>query len=194
MKRLLFITGLLLAIIIIPVKAQSKKEIRFEKEFQKTLALVNSDKFIVKFYIATPTVETLFTPPGAGNNIDIEPKNSYLWVKDSLVGVKIPYFGSGAVKSGSQLDSISFQNILFSRTVKVYWQEKSDSVPAYRYVRRERVLLEHARSIRRNLLSLSQRPKTLPDQLCRSDSKKGLTNTTTYSYSPRPRSQFTPSI
>ena len=128
MKRLLFITGLLLAIIIIPVKAQSKKEIRFEKEIQKTLALVNSDKFIVKFYIATPTVETLFTPPGAGNNIDIEPKNSYLWVKDSLVGVKIPYFGSGAVKSGSQLDSISFQNILFSRTVKVYWEGKKKAI------------------------------------------------------------------
>ena len=128
MKRLLFIIGLLFTITIIPVRAQNKKENRFEKEFQKTLALVNSDKFIVKFYIATPTVQTLFTPPGAGNNIDIDPKNCYLWVQDSLVKANLPYFGEGSVKSGSQLDTISFQNILFSRTVKVYWEGKKKAI------------------------------------------------------------------
>lgn len=128
MKRILFIAGIVLFAAVLPGKAQNKKEARFEKEFQKTLALVNSDRFIVKFYIATPTVQTLFTPPGAGNNISIEPKNCYLWVQDSLVGTKLPYFGEGAVKSGSQLDSISFQSILFSRTVKIYLEGKKKAI------------------------------------------------------------------
>lgn len=65
MKRITFI--FLIGILFFTTgQAQNKKEIRFEKEFQKTLALVNSDQFTVKFYIATPTVQTLFTSPGAG--------------------------------------------------------------------------------------------------------------------------------
>ncbi len=143
MKRLLFITGLLLAVTIIPVKAQNKKENRFEKEFQKTLALVNSDKFTVKFYIATPTVQTLFTPPGAGNNIDIDPKNCYLWVQDSLVKANLPYFGEGSVKSGSQLKH-PVQPIRESLLGR---EEKSDSLPAYRRIRRRCLLFEYAHSV-----------------------------------------------
>lgn len=53
MKRITFI--FLIGILFVTTsQAQNKKEIRFEKEFQKTLALVNSDQFTVKFYIATP--------------------------------------------------------------------------------------------------------------------------------------------
>ena len=64
MKRITFV--FLMGILFFATgQAQNKKEIRFEKEFQKTLALVNSDQFTMKFYIATPTVQTLFTPPGA---------------------------------------------------------------------------------------------------------------------------------
>lgn len=110
-----------------PVQAQ-KKEARFEKEFQKTLALVNSDRFMVKFYIATPTVQTLFTPPGAGVNVDINPKQCYLWIKDSLVGAKLPYFGPTTWSAKSQLDSISVQQILFSRTVKLHEEGKKKSI------------------------------------------------------------------
>lgn len=75
MKKIIWICmiGGLLLTIAYPVNAQ-KRVARFEKEFQKTLALVNSDQFTVKFYIATPTVQTLFTPPGAGANIDINHK------------------------------------------------------------------------------------------------------------------------
>ena len=92
MKRITFI--FLIGILFVTTsQAQNKKEIRFEKEFQKTLALVNSDQFTVKFYIATPTVQTLFTPPGAGANIDINPQNCYLSINDSLVTTQLPYFG-----------------------------------------------------------------------------------------------------
>ena len=84
MKRITFI--FLIGILFYTTgQAQNKKEIRFEKEFQKTLALVNRDQFTIKFYIATPTVQTLFTPLGAGANIDINPKNCYLSINDSLV-------------------------------------------------------------------------------------------------------------
>lgn len=77
MKRITFI--FLIGILFFTTgQAQNKKEIRFEKEFQKTLALVNSDQFTVKFYIATPTVQTLFTPPGAGANIDHNPSKLLL--------------------------------------------------------------------------------------------------------------------
>ena len=92
MKRITFI--FLIGILFYTTgQAQNKKEIRFEKEFQKTLALVNRDQFTIKFYIATPTVQTLFTPPGAGANIDINPKNCYLSINDSLVTTQLPYFG-----------------------------------------------------------------------------------------------------
>ena len=80
MKRITFV--FLMGILFFATgQAQNKKEIRFEKEFQKTLALVNTDQFTMKFYIATPTVQTLFTPPGAGANIDINPRNCYLSIK-----------------------------------------------------------------------------------------------------------------
>ena len=103
MKRITFI--FLIGILFYTTgQAQNKKEIRFEKEFQKTLALVNRDQFTIKFYIATPTVQTLFTPLGAGANIDINPKNCYLSINDSLVTTQLPYFGRATWTSNSHLD------------------------------------------------------------------------------------------
>lgn len=127
MKRIIFIflTGILF---FATSQAQNKKEIRFEKEFQKTLALANSDQFTVKFYIATPTVQTLFTPPGAGANIDINPKNCYLSINDSLITTQLPYFGRTNWTSNIQLDSILLNTILFSRTVKVYQNGKKKAI------------------------------------------------------------------
>ena len=111
MKRITFI--FLIGILFVTTsQAQNKKETRFEKEFQKTLALVNSDQFTVKFYIATPTVQTLFTPPGAGANIDINPQNCYLSINDSLVTTQLPYFGRAT----------------FSRTVKIYQNGKKKAI------------------------------------------------------------------
>ena len=129
MKNIIWICmiGGLLSTIASPVNAQ-KRVARFEKEFQKTLALVNSDQFTVKFYIATPTVQTLFTPPGAGANIDINPQACYLSMNDSLVTSKLPYFGRAAWTSKSQLDSISINNVLFSRTVKIYQDGKKQAI------------------------------------------------------------------
>ena len=99
MKRITFI--FLIGILFYTTgQAQNKKEIRFEKEFQKTLALVNRDQFTIKFYIATPTVQTLFTPLGAGAT----------WT------------------SNSHLDSISFNTVLFSRTVKIYQDGKKKAI------------------------------------------------------------------
>ena len=110
MKRITFI--FLIGILFYTTgQAQNKKEIRFEKEFQKTLALVNRDQFTIKFYIATPTVQTLFTPLGAGANIDINPKNCYLSINDSLVTTQLPYFGRATWTSNSHLDSISFNTV-----------------------------------------------------------------------------------
>lgn len=127
MKRITFI--FLIGILFYTTgQAQNKKEIRFEKEFQKTLALVNRDQFTIKFYIATPTVQTLFTPPGAGANIDINPKNCYLSINDSLVTTQLPYFGRATWTSNSHLDSISFNTVLFSRTVKIYQDGKKKAI------------------------------------------------------------------
>ena len=127
MKRITFI--FLIGILFVTTsQAQNKKEIRFEKEFQKTLALVNSDQFTVKFYIATPTVQTLFTPPGAGANIDINPQNCYLSINDSLVTTQLPYFGRATWTSNSHLDSVSFNTVLFSRTVKIYQDGKKKAI------------------------------------------------------------------
>jgi len=132
MKKIIWIytIGSLLLTIVSPVNAQ-KRAARFEKAFQKTLALVNSDRFTVKFYIATPTAQTLFTPPGAGANIDINPQACHLSIKDSLVTSKLPYFGRAALTSKSQLDSISINSILFSRTVKIYRDGRKQAI-AYR--------------------------------------------------------------
>ena len=127
MKRITFI--FLIGILFVTTsQAQNKKEIRFEKEFQKTLALVNSDQFTVKFYIATPTVQTLFTSPGAGANIDINPQNCYLSINDSLVTTQLPYFGRATWASNSHLDSVSFNTVLFSRTVKIYQDGKKKAI------------------------------------------------------------------
>ena len=127
MKRITFI--FLIGILFVTTsQAQNKKEIRFEKEFQKTLALVNSDQFTVKFYIATPTVQTLFTPPGAGANIDINPQNCYLSINDSLVTTQLPYFGRATWTSNPHLDSVSFNTVLFSRTVKIYQDGKKKAI------------------------------------------------------------------
>ena len=127
MKRITFI--FLIGILFFTTgQAQNKKEIRFEKEFQKTLALVNSDQFTVKFYIATPTVQTLFTSPGAGANIDINPQNCYLSINDSLVTTQLPYFGRATWASNSHLDSVSFNTVLFSRTVKIYQDGKKKAI------------------------------------------------------------------
>ena len=127
MKRITFI--FLIGILFYTTgQAQNKKEIRFEKEFQKTLALVNRDQFTIKFYIATPTVQTLFTPLGAGANIDINPKNCYLSINDSLVTTQLPYFGRATWTSNSHLDSISFNTVLFSRTVKIYQDGKKKAI------------------------------------------------------------------
>ena len=50
MKRITFI--FLIGILFFTTgQAQNKKEIRFEKEFQKTLALVNSDQLTHKIVI-----------------------------------------------------------------------------------------------------------------------------------------------
>lgn len=129
MKKIIWIymIGNLLLTIVSPLNAQ-KRTARFEKEFQKTLALVNSDRFTVKFYIATPTVQTLFTPPGAGANIDINPQTCYLNINDSLVTSKLPYFGRATWTSKSQLDSISINSMLFSRTVKIYQDGKKQAI------------------------------------------------------------------
>ena len=127
MKRITFI--FLIGILFYTTgQAQNKKEIRFEKEFQKTLALVNRDQFTIKFYIATPTVQTLFTPPGAGANIDINPKNCYLSINDSLVTTQQSNFGRAIWTSNSHLDSISFNTVLFSRTVKIYQDGKKKAI------------------------------------------------------------------
>ena len=127
MKRITFI--FLIGILFYTTgQAQNKKEIRFEKEFQKTLALVNRDQFTIKFYIATPTVQTLFTPLGAGANIDINPKNCYLSINDSLGTTQLPYFGRATWTSNSHLDSISFNTVLFSRTVKIYQDGKKKAI------------------------------------------------------------------
>ena len=109
MKRITFI--FLIGILFFTIgQAQNKKEIRFEKEFQKTLALVNSDQFTVKFYI------------------DINPQNCYLSINDSLVTTQLPYFGRATWTSNSHLDSVSFNTVLFSRTVKIYQDGKKKAI------------------------------------------------------------------
>ena len=132
MKRITFI--FLIGILFFTTgQAQNKKEIRFEKEFQKTLALVNSDQFTVKFYIATPTVQTLFTSPGAGANIDINPQNCYLSINDSLVTTQLPYFGRATWAShGKNLPR---------------WKKESDCLSNNRSLQPRYLLSEHGYSI-----------------------------------------------
>ena len=97
-----------------------KRSDRFEAEFQKTFQLVNSDRFMIRFFMATPTGQTFVATPLEGPNVAIDPEQCYLEIQDSLISGRLPYFGNGShwVPRPGQ-DSLRFNYILFSRTVKI---------------------------------------------------------------------------
>jgi len=99
--------------------ANQKRAARLEAAFQKTWDLVNSDRFLIRFYMATPSAQTFIATPSEGANISINPQRAYLRVNDSLVNGKLPYYGQGYWKGKSGEDTLSFHHILFSRTVKI---------------------------------------------------------------------------
>ena len=76
---------------------------------------------MVKLFMATPTGQTFVATPLEGPNVSIDPDKFFIEIQDSLIKGKLPYYGNGSYwvpKPGQ--DTIRFDNILFSRTVKVY--------------------------------------------------------------------------
>ncbi|WP_059026387.1 DUF4251 domain-containing protein [Gabonibacter massiliensis] len=102
------------------ISSGQKRSARFEAEFQKTFQIANSDRFMIRFFIATPTGQTFVATPSEGPNVTIDPEQCYLEIQDSLVSGRLPYFGNGShwVPRPGQ-DSLRFNYILFSRTVKI---------------------------------------------------------------------------
>lgn len=94
------------------ISSGQKRSARFEAEFQKTFQIVNSDRFMIRFFIATPTGQTFVATPSEGPNVTIDPEQCYLEIQDSLVSGACP-ISVTAVIGFRDRDKILFDLTIF---------------------------------------------------------------------------------